>query len=79
MSSRYGVRIRKAEAEVLKQSRVKYECPKCGKKAVKRKANSLWECRACGAVVAGGAYSLSTQVGVAANKVVDVLRQAKKE
>jgi len=74
MVSRYGVTIRQQEQKVLKQKNAKYECPKCGKKAVKRKGNARWQCKSCGAVIAGGAYSLETTVGTAARKTIESLK-----
>ena len=43
--------------------RTLFVCNACGKKKVKRQGNSLWECKSCGAVFAGGTYSLSTPSG----------------
>ena len=40
------------------------------KKKVKRQGNSLWECQACGAVFAGGTYSLSTPAGEVATRLI---------
>lgn len=78
MVSRYGVKIRKREKEVLKKTRAKYECPTCGKTAVKRSGTALWKCKSCGAVIAGGAFSLETQVGGTAAKMIESIKQAKK-
>ncbi|NYZ74745.1 50S ribosomal protein L37ae [Candidatus Micrarchaeota archaeon] len=76
MGSRYGVTIRQRERKVLKQKNAKYECPKCGKKAVKRRGNARWECRSCGAIIAGGAYSPETAIGSATRKTIESLRQS---
>ena len=74
MGSRYGVRTRKQEAAILLSTRAKHECPKCGKKMVKRVSSSLWECRGCGARFAGGAYTPSTEVGQTARKIIDTAK-----
>ncbi len=68
MSVRYGAKIRKKEAAVLKQQTTKYECPSCFKKNVERVGNSIWHCKSCNAKFAGGAYSLETAVGSFAKK-----------
>jgi len=70
MGSHYGAKIRKREEEVLKRQRALYECPKCGKKKLHRRGYAKWECRACGAEFAGGAYSPETTVGAAARKIL---------
>ncbi len=59
---RYGYRIKKRAGEIEKVQRAKHECPKCGRKSMKRKSNGVWECTKCGAVMAGGAYSPHTGV-----------------
>lgn len=75
MVSRYGVKIRSKEAKVLEKMRQKHECPKCGKKSVKRKGNALWACGSCGVEFAGGAYLPRTDIGTAANKAISSVGQ----
>lgn len=67
---RYGAEIRKREYKVREQKGARYQCPKCSKAGIRRRGNSIWACRSCGAVFAGGAYSLSTPTGTAANRMV---------
>lgn len=58
---RYGPRVgrkvrheaRKIE-DLLKKPK---KCPQCGKPKVRRKAAGIWECKSCGTVFAGGAYT----------------------
>lgn len=59
LGPRYGSTLRKRLQEVLAQSRAAYPCPRCGVKAVKRKAIGIWSCRKCGYTFAGKAYSPS--------------------
>ncbi len=73
MGSRYGAKTRKKELDVMRRQRALYECPKCGKKRVKRKGCAKWVCRACGAEFAGGAYSPETTVGSAAKKILSTI------
>jgi large subunit ribosomal protein L37Ae len=74
MGSRYGVKIRKRENEVLVQQRKLYTCPTCGKKKVQRDGYAKWVCRSCKTVIAGGAYSLETSVGVSSRKTLSSLK-----
>lgn len=60
---RYGAEIRKQEGKVMAAKRASYACPQCGKQAVRRTSNSLWQCKSCQSTFAGGAYSLSTPSG----------------
>ena len=62
-TSRYGRKVRLAYNKAKKLQTSKYECPKCGKKKVKRVSFALWRCTSCKATFAGGAYKLSTPEG----------------
>lgn len=75
MVSRYGRRIRKLAQTADKQRRSSYECPKCNKVKVKRKAYSLWKCKSCGNVFAGGAYSFVTPVGETVKRLLKDLKK----
>ncbi len=70
MGSRYGVKIRKRYNAVKALQNEWYECPSCGKKKLTRQGTSLWHCRACGAKLAGGAYTPTTSVGVTTKKTL---------
>jgi len=61
--ARYGTRVRNrvAEVEALYRNK-KLDCPYCSKKAVKRVAMGIWNCRKCNAKFAGAAYSISPVV-----------------
>ena len=67
---RFGAELRKRAAKVDKLRVSLFTCAKCGKKKVKRKGNSLWVCKSCGAVFAGGTYSLSTPSGDLAARLI---------
>jgi large subunit ribosomal protein L37Ae len=64
LGPRYGVRIRRRIGDIERVSKVKHECPKCKSKAVKRKANGIWNCRHCGSEFASSAYVLTPPVAV---------------
>jgi len=55
-SPRYGVKLRKKVDAIVKLQKTRFECPKCGKKNLRRKGNALWDCASCGALMAGGAF-----------------------
>ncbi|MFA6214221.1 MAG: 50S ribosomal protein L37ae [Candidatus Micrarchaeia archaeon] len=67
---RYGAELRKRADSVDVLRRTLFVCGQCGKKKVKRSGNSLWECKGCGAVFAGGTYSLSTPSGDVAARLI---------
>lgn len=67
---RYGAELRKRAEAVDKQRTARYICPKCGKRSVRRRGHSLWECRSCGARFAGGAYSLTTAIGESGMRLI---------
>jgi large subunit ribosomal protein L37Ae len=69
-SSRYGVKSRTMIREVESQQKLDHTCPRCGQKAVHRRSTSIWECKKCGNVFAGGAYLPETPSGVAAVRIL---------
>ena len=54
---RYGLKIRRRILKIEQKQRKKHECPSCSKKALKRIACGIWQCKKCGAKFAGGAYT----------------------
>jgi large subunit ribosomal protein L37Ae len=60
---RYGRTIREAVKTIEERQRRKHRCPKCGKESLKRVGTGIWQCRKCGAKIAGGAYVPSTEIG----------------
>ena len=67
---RSGAELRKRADSMDTLRRTLFVCSACGKKKVKRQGNSLWECKSCGAVFAGGTYSLSTPSGDVATRLI---------
>ncbi|OQX22377.1 MAG: 50S ribosomal protein L37ae [Candidatus Altiarchaeales archaeon A3] len=59
-AGRFGARIGKrtrADINAIEDaSKVKHECPTCGKKKVVRLEAGIWACKGCKAKFAGGAY-----------------------
>jgi len=68
---RYGAELRKRADSVDESRRALFTCSACGKKKVKRSGNSLWSCKSCGAVFAGGTYALSTASGDVTARLIE--------
>lgn len=69
-SARFGRKIRKLYEKADESRKKRYECPKCGKRSVRRVSYALWECRSCGASIAGAAYSLTSEAGETARRML---------
>ncbi len=57
LGARYGWKLRKQARAVYDKSRATYECPQCGRMALRRAGTGMWKCSKCGSIFAGGAYS----------------------
>ena len=74
--TRGGRLIRLRLRSIRESTSAKHKCPRCEKKAVKRRATGIWECKSCGLIFAGGAYSPSTPVGQVVSRIVsDISKQ----
>lgn len=69
-TAKYGRKMRKLADASDRRKKARYECPKCGKRSVKRKSYALWSCVSCGALIAGGAYALRTASGETAKRLI---------
>ncbi len=69
-TAKYGATNRKLVKKVQEQKRKRYECPKCNKVKVRRKSYAQWECRSCGALFAGAAYTLSSKAGETIKRLI---------
>jgi len=74
-SIRYGASLRKRYNSIKEKKRAKYMCNSCGRNDVVRISTSIWQCRHCNAMYAGGAYSLSTQRGEVAIRLIKELKE----
>ena len=73
---KFGRKIRNLYNEAIKSKHAKYECPKCGKTTrMNRRSYSVWSCRSCGSVMAGGAYSLTTEAGETIKRIISTLHK----
>ncbi len=74
-SIRYGVNLRKRYLAVSKEKKTLYVCDVCGRTAVKRMSTGIWKCKHCGAIFAGGAYSLKTEAGRTVERLLGQLKK----
>ena len=56
-----------------------YACAFCGKNTVKRTCVGIWECKKCGKVLAGGAWSVATPAALTVRSSIQRLRRSKVE
>lgn len=54
--SRYGRKVKVKLRSIEAEQRKTHVCPTCKRVALKRVAAGIWECRKCGAKIAGKAY-----------------------
>ncbi|MBS3060846.1 MAG: 50S ribosomal protein L37ae [DPANN group archaeon] len=67
---RYGSPLKHQVRKIEEVQRRPQQCPQCGRKSLHRQSNSVWACRKCNAVTAGGAYAPTTTIGIAAKRIV---------
>lgn len=60
--ARYGATVRKRVKAIEEKLRQKHQCPYCKSYRVKRVSVGIWQCRKCGTVYAGGAYTPKTRL-----------------
>jgi len=78
--TRYGSSLRKIVKKIEISQHSAFDCPFCGKLAVKRSAVGIWTCRVCRKKIAGGAYVLSTPAAADMRTVLArVKRNAQRE
>jgi len=56
--ARYGRSVKKKVVAIESIKNKKISCPECLNNSVKRVASGIWECKKCGAKMAGKAYKL---------------------
>jgi large subunit ribosomal protein L37Ae len=74
-SIRTGASLRKRYVAISKEKKTLYKCDVCGKEAVKRISTGIWKCKHCGAVFAGGAYSLKTETGRTVDRLLNQIKK----
>ncbi|KAF9789533.1 putative RPL43B-60S large subunit ribosomal protein [Thelephora terrestris] len=79
--TRYGASLRKQVKKMEITQHARYTCTFCGKArrlppdSVKRKAVSIWSCRACKKTIAGGAWTVSTTAAATVRSTIRRLRE----
>jgi large subunit ribosomal protein L37Ae len=76
-SIRYGASLRKRYNAIKEKKRARYICNSCGKENVVRISTSIWQCKHCNTIYAGGAYSMTTQKGEIAMRLIKELKENK--
>jgi large subunit ribosomal protein L37Ae len=68
---KFGRKIRDLYDSASKSKSSGFECPKCGKAGrMRRQSFAVWTCKSCGALIAGGAYQLTTEAGETMKRVL---------
>ncbi|MFH1450945.1 MAG: 50S ribosomal protein L37ae [archaeon] len=70
--AKYGRKIKIRVRDIESVSKTRHNCPKCKMLALKRVATGVWGCSACGAKLAGGAYSPAQKSERAVEKPIGV-------
>merc|ERR1711872_274018 len=73
--TRYGASLRKTIKKIEVNQHAKYNCNFCGKDCLRRRAVGIWACKACGKILAGGAYVCSTTAAANARAAVRRARE----
>ncbi|CAK9192096.1 unnamed protein product [Sphagnum troendelagicum] len=73
--TRNGASLRKQIKKMEVSQHSKYSCKFCGKFGVKKKAVGIWNCKDCGKVKAGGAYTLNTASAATVQSTIHWLRE----
>jgi len=68
--ARYSTPLKEFVRDIEKVQKKAQNCPECGRKSLKRKSYSIWECGKCGARIAGGAYEPRTALGEISELIV---------
>ena len=72
---RYGSSLRKQVKKMEISQHSKFTCMFCGKDTVKRTNVGIWNCRSCGKVLAGGAYTMNTAQAATVRSTIRRLRE----
>ena len=72
--TRYGAALKKMAKKLCESTAATYVCPFCGKDAIRRVAVSVWRCRRCEKILAGGAWQLSTPSALSVKTTIHRIR-----
>jgi large subunit ribosomal protein L37Ae len=76
--TRYGAALKKMAKKLNESTSATYVCPFCGKDAIRRVAVSVWKCRRCNKILAGGAWQLATPSALSVKTTIHRLRKEEK-
>ncbi|MEM0372410.1 MAG: 50S ribosomal protein L37ae [archaeon] len=68
--ARYSTPLKQVVNDIERVQKSRQICPQCGRKSLKRRGYSKWQCSKCGVTMAGGAYEPKTAVGDLVEKIV---------
>lgn len=68
--ARYGLKPRRRWESITEKMRKPSMCPKCKHIKLKRISTGIFQCRKCGAKIAGGAYFPTTSAGISADRAI---------
>ena len=68
--SRYSTPLKQIVRDIEIEQKSKQKCPQCGRKSLKRKSYSIWECSKCKTKMVGGAYKPQTAAGQISERIV---------
>ncbi|RLG96173.1 50S ribosomal protein L37ae [Candidatus Bathyarchaeota archaeon] len=69
LRTRGGTSARKQWTRITMEKRRRHKCPRCSSPSVKRDYVGVWDCSKCGFRFAGGAYTPSTRMGQASQRI----------
>lgn len=77
--SGYGNSVKYRWKDVMTRLKSEQKCPKCFTKVKNmRKFVGVWECRKCGAVFTGGAWTVETTKGKESRRIISSILDAQK-
>jgi large subunit ribosomal protein L37Ae len=69
LRTRGGMSVRRQWTRITMEKRRRHKCPRCSSPSVKRDYVGVWDCSKCGLRFAGGAYTPSTRLGQASQRI----------
>ena len=66
--ARYGRKAKRSVKIIEENMKKNHVCPKCDRPAVRRISAGIWECRKCGNVFTGGAFTPETPMAKSAKR-----------
>ncbi|MBN2111546.1 50S ribosomal protein L37ae [Candidatus Woesearchaeota archaeon] len=77
--SRYGRRMRHKFSKVEAEQRKSHKCPYCSDDKVKRVSAGIWNCKKCGSVFTGRAYTVPKKIVLKEEVKKEVIEEVEEE